>query len=79
MMVLSLAVTALISYFLGAINGAIIMSKYIFKKDIREYGSGNAGLTNAYRVFGKKSVALVLLIDIVKAAISVFIGWLLMG
>jgi glycerol-3-phosphate acyltransferase PlsY len=78
MLILSLLVTALISYFLGAINGAIIMSKYIFKKDIREYGSGNAGLTNAYRVFGKKSVALVLIIDIAKAAISVFIGWLLM-
>ena len=55
------------------------MSKYIYKKDIREYGSGNAGLTNAYRVFGKKSVALVLLIDIAKAAIAAFLGWLLLG
>lgn len=79
MLILSLAATAVISYFLGAVNGAIIMSKYFYKKDIREYGSGNAGLTNAYRVFGKKSVALVLLIDIAKSAISVFIGWWLLG
>jgi glycerol-3-phosphate acyltransferase PlsY len=79
MLVLSLFITAAVSYFLGAINGAIIMSKYVYKKDIREYGSGNAGLTNAYRVFGKKRVALVLFIDIAKAAISVFIGWLLLG
>ena len=54
------------------------MSKLYYKKDIRDYGSGNAGLTNAYRVF-EKSVALVLLIDIAKAAISVLLGWLLMG
>ncbi|NLL37964.1 MAG: glycerol-3-phosphate 1-O-acyltransferase PlsY [Clostridiales bacterium] len=79
MLIFSLAVTAVVSYFLGAINGAIIMSKLYYKKDIRDYGSGNAGLTNAYRVFGKKSVALVLLIDIAKAAISVLLGWLLLG
>ena len=54
MLIFSLAVTAVVSYFLGAINGAIIMSKLYYKKDIRDYGSGNAGLTNAYRVFGKK-------------------------
>lgn len=79
MLIFSLAVTAVVSYFLGAVNGAIIMSTLYYKKDIREYGSGNAGLTNAYRVFGKKSVALVLLIDIAKAAISVLLGWLLIG
>ncbi|MBO6011403.1 MAG: glycerol-3-phosphate acyltransferase, partial [Oscillospiraceae bacterium] len=51
---------------------------YIFKKDIRNYGSGNAGLTNFYRIFGVKGVALVLLIDIGKTVVGILFGWLML-
>ena len=41
-----LAAIAVFSYLLGGLNGAIIASKYVFHRDVRDYGSGNAGLTN---------------------------------
>ena len=74
-----LIVIAVISYFLGGFNGAIISSKYIFKKDIRNYGSGNAGLTNFFRTFGVAGIALVVAVDVIKAVIAVLIGSLLLG
>lgn len=74
MLILLLIVTALQAYIIGGINGAIITSKYFYKKDIRQYGSGNAGLTNFYRVFGKGGVALVILIDVLKTVCPVIIG-----
>jgi glycerol-3-phosphate acyltransferase PlsY len=78
MLILYLLAIALSSYLLGSINGAIITSKYIYKQDIRRFGSGNPGLTNFYRVFGVKGAALVLAIDILKSVLPViFGGWLL--
>ena len=72
------AVIAFCAYMLGSINGAIITSKYYYKKDIREFGSGNAGLTNFYRVFGWYGAMLVVLIDIMKTVLPVlFAGWLM--
>lgn len=79
MLWLFIAIVSVVSYLLGGVNGAIIASTKFFKKDIREYGSKNAGLTNFFRVFGTKGVLLVLLIDIVKAAASVLLGWWLLG
>lgn len=78
MLTFCLFIIAIISYLLGAVNGSIIASKYFFKKDIRDFGSGNAGLTNFYRIFGKTGVIVVLVIDIAKTALAVFLGWLLM-
>ena len=43
---------AAIAYFCGCFNGAVIVSKYILRDDVRTHGSGNAGLTNFYRTFG---------------------------
>ena len=77
MFFLLMLVTALPAYVLGSVNGAIITSKAFFRKDIRDYGSGNPGLTNFYRVFGKAGVLLVLLIDVIKTVAPVlFGGWL---
>lgn len=76
---LMVVVTALISYFLGCFNGALLISKYILKDDIRKHGSGNAGLTNFYRVFGGKLTILVVLCDMLKAVIAVLIGGALLG
>ncbi len=77
MLVLLLVLTALQAYVIGSVNGAIIISKYFYKKDIREFGSGNAGLTNFYRVFGKGGAVLVVLIDVLKTIAPVVIGGLL--
>lgn len=67
---------AVVSYFLGCSNGAIIVSKYILRNDIRNHGSGNAGLTNFHRVFGGKLTFVVILSDVVKAILAVSLGLL---
>ena len=66
--------TALISYLLGSVNGAIIISRLCYGSDVREQGSRNAGLTNFYRCYGKKLVLPVLLIDLGKGMASVLLG-----
>ncbi len=71
---LAFALSGVGAYFLGCFNGAVIVSKYILKDDIRTHGSGNAGLTNFYRVFGGKLTAVVLLLDVVKAVLAVLLG-----
>lgn len=72
--VLLFAVLALIAYFLGCFNGAVIVSKYILRDDVRDHGSGNAGLTNFHRTFGGKLTAVVLALDIVKMVAAVWIA-----
>lgn len=62
------------AYLLGSLNFAIVFSKWFMKKDIREYGSRNAGTTNVLRVMGKKWALVVLLCDIFKAVAAVSIG-----
>ena len=59
----------LFAYLLGSIPSAVWIGKFFYNVDVREYGSGNAGATNAFRVLGKKAGIPVLLIDILK-------GWL---
>jgi len=68
-----------ISYFLGCFNGAVIVSKYILKDDIRTHGSGNAGLTNFYRTFGGPLTFVVILTDVLKAIFAVLIGMAVFG
>ena len=79
MMILLCAAAAIIAYLLGGLNFAIIISKYKFKDDIRRFGSGNAGMTNMLRTYGKAAAAFTLLGDMAKAAVSVFIGTILAG
>ncbi len=74
-----LAITGLAAYFLGAINGSIIASMNIFNKDVRHFGSGNAGLTNFTRTFGVKGAVIVILVDVIKTVAAVMIGRLLLG
>lgn len=66
------------SYLLGCFNGAILTARNFYKKDIRDYGSKNAGLTNFYRTFGVKGMAGVVFIDIVKAGVSMLIAYMLL-
>ena len=62
---------AVVAYCLGCFNGAVVVSRYILRDDIRGHGSGNAGLTNFYRVFGGPLTAVVILSDVVKAVLAV--------
>ncbi len=68
-----------IAYLLGSLNFAVIISKIKFRDDIRNHGSGNAGMTNMLRTYGKTAAAMTFLGDAFKAFLSVFIGMLLLG
>ena len=72
-------IIAVCAYLLGSLSFAIIVSKVTMGKDIRNYGSGNAGLTNAYRTMGAGKTLFVLIGDIAKGAAAVSIGMLLAG
>lgn len=72
-------ITFLIAYLIGNISGGMILGKILLKKDIREFGSKNAGTTNALRVFGFKIGIATFLIDFLKAIIACFIGFSIMG
>ena len=72
-------IVAVIAYLLGSLNSAIIVSKYKYKQDIRSFGSGNAGLTNMHRVYGKDGAILTLVGDIVKQLLAVLVGSILVG
>ena len=75
-----LLVIALLCYVAGGINGAIIMSKLLYHEDIRKSGSNNPGFTNFKRVYGLNAAAWsVLLIDILKTALPVFLSAVFMS
>ena len=76
---LILLISAAAAYLLGCINGAILTSRFFFREDVREKGSGNAGLTNFYRVYGVKGMALVIAIDMLKTVLGVLLGRYLLG
>ena len=63
-----------ISYFMGTVSCAYLISKYIFSKDIRQYGSKNPGTTNMLRTFGKKAGAVTRGGDYLKGTIAVLIS-----
>ena len=74
MLVIAILLTAVVSYLLGSCNSAIIVGKLIQKKDIRDYGSHNAGLTNTLRCFGKGCAALTLIGDLGKGIVAVLLS-----
>ncbi|USF28107.1 Glycerol-3-phosphate acyltransferase [Firmicutes bacterium ASF500] len=74
-----MALIAAAAYFLGCFNGAVIVSKYILRDDIRTHGSGNAGLTNFHRTFGGPLTLGVILCDVIKAVLAILIGVLIVS
>lgn len=76
-MYLLIAVTIIVSYLLGNLNGAVCASKAM-GDDVRTHGSGNAGLTNFIRSYGAGRSLVVILIDAGKAVIACCIGGLLL-
>ncbi len=71
---LKVAFIAVFAYFCGCFNGAVIVSKYILRNDVRNHGSGNAGLTNFYRTFGGALTFVVIACDVIKAIVAVLVG-----
>lgn len=62
----------ILSYLIGAIPNGYVIGKVFLKKDIREFGSGNTGATNSFRVLGKPAGFIVTFLDIFKGFITVF-------
>lgn len=73
------ALAAVAAYLLGSLNFAIITSRELYNEDIRNYGSKNAGMTNMFRIYGKKAGIYTLLGDALKTAAAIFFGRLLGG
>lgn len=71
-------ITVLVGYLLGNLNGAVCMSKLLAHEDIRNRGSGNAGLTNFIRNYGAASSVTVILIDAGKAVLGCLVGGLML-
>ncbi len=78
-LILLILLTAVLSYLFGSVNSAVLVSRSLFGKDVREFGSKNAGLTNMHRVFGVKGAALTLVGDMAKGVLSVLCGLMLVG
>ena len=72
-------VCVLIGYFIGCAQTAYIVGRLIYRIDIREFGSGNAGMTNAARTMGVKAGAAVFAIDFLKAVLAYYLCALIFG
>lgn len=66
-----------LAYLIGSIPTSVWVSKYFFDIDIRDYGSGNAGATNTYRILGPKWGTIVMVTDMVKGIVAVKLALLL--
>ena len=76
---LQILLCVLVPYLLGSINTAIIISKKLYHQDIRNYGSGNAGMTNMHRTYGMKAALLTLAGDCAKQIVSIFFASFIYG
>ena len=65
---------ALVAYLLGSIPSGLWVGQYFFQKDIRQFGSGNLGSTNAFRVLGKKAGSIVLFCDVFKGFLAMILA-----
>ena len=76
-MLLSVILCVAAGYLLGSVNAAIIISTKKYKSDIRTHGSGNAGMTNMFRTFGKTGGLLTLFGDLGKTLLPILLGYLI--
>jgi acyl phosphate:glycerol-3-phosphate acyltransferase len=67
----------ILAYLIGSIPTSVWISRYLFDIDIRDYGSGNAGATNTFRVLGSKWGTVVMLIDLLKGLLAVKLAFIL--
>ncbi|MBZ2173953.1 glycerol-3-phosphate 1-O-acyltransferase PlsY [Schnuerera sp. xch1] len=69
----------MLAYLIGNFSSAYVLGKIIKNTDIRNCGSGNAGATNALRVFGKKIGILAFVFDVLKGVLAIYIGGKILG
>jgi glycerol-3-phosphate acyltransferase PlsY len=67
----------LVSYLIGSIPSAVWVGRTFYNTDVREYGSGNAGATNTFRVLGKKPGIVVLVMDVLKGFLAVKVAYIM--
>lgn len=79
LMVLTVILCMALPYLLGSVNTSIVFSKKKHNEDIRDFGSGNAGMTNIMRKYGKKEALFIFLLDFLKGVVSFIFGLLLYG
>lgn len=75
--IFAILISIIFAYLLGSVNSAITVVRIWKKKDIREFGSKNAGLTNTLRVFGKGPALVTLICDLLKGVIAVLVARLI--
>ena len=75
--VLATVLAAAAPYLLGSVSFAVIVSRCLYHQDVRQFGSGNAGMTNILRTYGKKAAALTLAGDFLKGVVAVLAGRLI--
>lgn len=73
-MVIEILAAIATGYLIGAIPFALVVGKIFFNKDVRNYGSGNLGGSNAGRVLGKKAGLLVMALDLLKVTFVIFLA-----
>lgn len=73
-LILTIVIAAVIGYLMGSINSAITVVRILKHEDVRKFGSGNAGLTNTLRCFGKGCALLTLIGDLSKGVIAVLLS-----
>ena len=74
-MILQTLLMIIIAYFCGSLSGALIVSRMMHLRNPLEYGSHNPGATNMLRINGKLPAILVLVFDMLKGTIPVYIAY----
>jgi acyl phosphate:glycerol-3-phosphate acyltransferase len=76
---MNFVIAALVGYVFGSVPFALVIGKLFYNTDVREHGSKNLGASNAGRVLGKKAAFSIAFLDTSKAAIAVWIAYMLYG
>lgn len=71
---MDLLMIAIVGYLIGSVPFAYVIGKLFYRTDVREHGSGNLGGSNAGRVLGKKAGITVMVLDLLKVTLSVFLA-----
>src|SRR5438105_1565234 len=73
-MPLQIILAFIAAYLIGAIPSSVWFGKFFYKRDVRQFGSGNAGATNTFRVLGATAGIIVLALDILKGVVAVLLA-----
>ena len=75
---LAVIIAGIAAYLMGSVPTAVWLGKYFYGKDVRNFGSGNAGATNTFRVLGKKAGIFVLFFDVLKGFLATYLAVVLL-